>query len=290
MANPASQTAVGPMVIVAVEQYSNQDQRLVQDDLAYHFLPTGVKFIVWLARWRPVREWLITMTEKTAQGIWGSMLCRKRYIDDTIRKTIEGIDTLVILGAGLDTLAYRMADLVKIAIFEVDLPENIAYKRSKLETHYGHVPDTVRLVPIDFEHQDLESVLNDHGHPAGQRIFFVWEGVTQYLTEQAVRQTFDFLAKAATGSRLVFTYVRQDFMDGVNLYEATYIYQRFRVKQKLWRFGMAPEQVAAFLEAYSWREVEQMGSQEFLVRYIRPSGREIPILEVERAVYAEKLP
>jgi len=56
MANPASQTAVGPMVIVAVEQYCSAEQRLVQDDLAYHFLPAGVQFIVRLARWRPARS------------------------------------------------------------------------------------------------------------------------------------------------------------------------------------------------------------------------------------------
>jgi methyltransferase (TIGR00027 family) len=149
------------MVIVAVEQYSYPDRRLLHDKLAYHFLPTGVKFMVRLARWRPVREWLITMTEKTALSIWGSMLCRKRYIDDTIRATIEEIDALVILGAGLDTLAYRMADLGKLTVFEVDLPENIAYKRSRLHALYGHVPDTVRLVPIDFERQDLERVMSD---------------------------------------------------------------------------------------------------------------------------------
>jgi methyltransferase (TIGR00027 family) len=289
MTHPASQTAVGPMVIVAVEQYSNPDRRLFQDGLAYHFLPTGVKFLVRLARWRPVRAWLIAMTEKTARGIWGSMLCRKRYIDDTIRTMIREIDALVILGAGLDTLAYRMESLDKLAVFEVDLPENIAYKRSKLERQYGHVPASVRLIPIDFEHQDLETVLNDHGYRASQRTFFVWEGVTQYLSEHAVRKTFDFLAKVAPGSRLVFTYVHQDFMDGVNLYGAARIYKRFRVKQKLWRFGMVPSQVAAFLEAYHWREVEQMGSQECAARYIATSGREMPISEIERAVYAEKI-
>jgi methyltransferase (TIGR00027 family) len=182
-----------------------------------------------------------------------------------------------------------MAGLGKLTVFEVDLPENIAYKRSRLHALYGHVPDSVRLVPIDFERQDLEKILNEHGYQASQRTFFVWEGVTQYLTEEAVRKTFDFLAKAASGSRLVFTYVRQDFMDGVNLYGATSIYQRFRVKQKLWSFGMVPSQVAAFLEAYDWREVEQIGSQEFAARYIESSGREMPISEVERAVYAEKL-
>jgi methyltransferase (TIGR00027 family) len=288
MTNPASQTAVGPMTIVAVEQYSNQGQRLVQDELAYHFLPTGVKFMVRLAHWRPARELLINLTEKTARGIWGSMLCRKRYIDDTIHEAIGAIDAVVILGAGLDTRAYRMTELTTIPVFEVDLPENITYKRTRLQQLYRQLPAPVQLVPIDFERQDLETVLAEHGYRVDQRTFFVWEAVTQYLTEEAVRKTFDFLAKAASGSRLVFTYIRQDFMDGVNLYGAAITYQRFRVKQQLWHFGMIPEQVAAFLEEYGWQEVEQLGSQECVARYVRPSGREIPVSEMERSVYAEK--
>jgi methyltransferase (TIGR00027 family) len=277
------------MTIVAAEQYSNAGQRLVQDDLAYRFLPGGVQSIARLTRWRWARNLLINLTEKTAHGIWGSVLCRKRYIDDKLHESIGAIDAVVILGAGLDTRAYRMAELRTVPVFEVDLPENIAYKRAKAQQLYGQLPDSVQLVPIDFEHQDLETVLADQGYRGDLRTFFVWEAVTQYLTEEAVRKTFDFLTKAASGSRLVFTYIRQDFMDGVNLYGAAVAYRRFRVKQPLWRFGMIPEEVAAFLDAYGWREVEQMGGQDFAARYIRPSGREMPVSELERSVYAEKL-
>jgi methyltransferase (TIGR00027 family) len=289
MANPASQTAVGPMTIVAAEQHLNETQRLVQDELAYHLLPSSVKPIVRLTRWGPARGLLMNLTEKTAHGIWGSMLCRKRYIDDKLLEAIGAIDAVVILGAGLDTRAYRMAELRTLPVFEVDLPENITYKRARLQKLYGELPASVHLVPIDFERQNLERLLADHGYRVGQRTFFVWEAVTQYLTEDAVRKTFDFLAKAASGSRLAFTYIRQDFMDGINLYGAAVTYQRFRVKQQLWHFGMVPEQVAAFLGAYGWREAEQMGSQEFVARYVRPCGRELPVSEMERSVYAEKL-
>ncbi|CAN5795642.1 hypothetical protein BH10CHL1_BH10CHL1_16170 [soil metagenome] len=87
----------------------------------------------------------------------------------------------------------------------------------------------------------------------------------------------------------MFTYIRQDFINGSNLYNAEKTYERFRVKHALWKFGLVPEQVAAFLEAYGWQEREQMGSQEYTVRYIRPSGRELPVSEMERSVYAEKI-
>jgi methyltransferase (TIGR00027 family) len=289
MGQPAAQTAVGPMVIVAVEQYTPVSQRLIHDDLAYRFLPNGVKGIARLARYRPIRQLLFRATEKTAEGIWGSMLCRKRYGDDCIQATRNTMDALVNLGAGLDTRAYRMASLSALPIFEVDLPENIANKRAKLHELYGEVPSSVRLVPIDFESQDLAAVLAEHGYRTDQRTFFVWEGVTQYLSEAGVRKTFDFLAKTASGSRLVFTYVRQDFIDGVNLYGAARAYRQFRVKQEVWRFGMVPERVGDFLAAYHWREVEQLGSEECVERYIRPSGRDLRVSHVERLVYAERV-
>jgi methyltransferase (TIGR00027 family) len=182
-----------------------------------------------------------------------------------------------------------MASLSALPIFEVDLPENIALKRAKLQELYGEVPGSVCLVPLDFEHQDLAAVLAEHGYRADQRTFFVWEGVTQYLTEAGVRKTFDFLAKAASGSRLVFTYVRQDFIDGVNLYGAERAYRQFRVKQEVWHFGLVPERIGDFLAEYRWREVEQLGSQECVERYIRPAGRDLAVSELERLVYAERL-
>lgn len=72
-------------------------------------------------------------------------------------------------------------------------------------------PGSVTLVPIDFETESLGDVQARHGYRGGQT-FFVWEAVTQYLTEVGVREIFEFLASARPGSRLVFTYLRKDFL------------------------------------------------------------------------------
>ena len=290
VANQAAQTAFGPMSIVAVEQYYPEGQRLVQDELACQFLPLGLKSLVRLTRWPPARKLMFNISEKRAPGVWGGVLCRKRYIDEKVLEAMSaGINAVVILGAGLDTRAYRLAALAAIPVFEVDLPENIEYKRAKLQQLYGRVPAHVTLVPIDFDSQELESVLASQGYKTEQKSFFVWEAVTQYLTEGGVRKTFGFLAKAKAGSRLVFTYVRKNFIDGVARYGSDALYQAFRVKEQLWRFGMEPEQVAAFLGEYAWKELEQMGSQEFIAQYVKPSGRALPVMKIERAVYAEKM-
>ena len=89
------------------------------------------------------------------------------------------------------------------------------------------------------------------------RTLFIWEGVTQYLTEDAVRATLGALQAAPAGSRLVFTYVRRDFIDGVNMYGAAMLYKRFRQRQQVWKFGLNPDEVAGFIAEYGWQLVEQ---------------------------------
>ena len=104
MKNAATQTALGPMIIVAVDQYENPP--LAQDELAYQILPARGKVAVMSAKWLPLRRLLIGATERKIPGLWASMLCRKRYIDEQLQAADPQIDAAVILGAGFDTRAY----------------------------------------------------------------------------------------------------------------------------------------------------------------------------------------
>jgi len=145
------------------------------------------------------------------------------------------------------------------------------------------------LVPIDFECDDLITTLAGHGYRTDARTFFIWEGVTQYLTENAVRATLGALRAAAGGSRLVFTYIRRDFIDGENMYDAGILYKRFRQRQQVWRFGLDPDDVSAFVAEYGWRLVEQAGPDYFLRNYIRPTARNLAASQLEWSAYAHKI-
>lgn len=284
MTGTVTGTAVGPMVIAAVEQHHPARRRLVQDEMAIEVLPAAVRFLAGLARWRVIRDLLVAASEKKAPGIWGGIACCKRYLDEMFAEDLrEGVDAVVVLGAGLDTRAYRLAVPAGIQVFEVDLPGNIEDKRNRIR-----VPDTVTLVPIDFENDDLETVLSGHGYRPDGVTVFVWEGVTQYLTEAGVRKTFDVLAKSGSGSRLLFTFVRKDFLDGGAMYGADALHRQFVEKDRIWRFGLNPDDVGGFLAEYGWCELEQMGSGELTARYVRPSGRAMPVSDLERTVHAEK--
>ena len=290
MPNPASGTAFGPMLAIAAEQYTPPAQRLVQDELAVQFLPPTFKTLARMFRWPPLRKWMFRVSEKRGRGVWGGVLCRKRYIDDKLVEALkEDIQAVVNLGAGFDTRLYRLPGVSAQPVFEIDLPENIAYKKGKLEQVFGQVPAHVQLVPVDFSQQELGDVLSSSGYDNQMTTFFICEAVTQYLPEPAVHKIFEFLSQAQAGSRLAFTYICQDFMDGRAIQGAELLYQEYRLKTQLWQFGFAPEQVAEFLSRYSWMELEQVGSTEYTARYLQPCGRIMPVMEIERAVYATKV-
>jgi methyltransferase (TIGR00027 family) len=286
--NAAAQTAFGPMVLVAVEQGEPPDRRLVNDDLAVQFLPTAIRWLIAAAPPNLLRRLTIAAMEREGPGLWAGLICRKHYIADKVTAALDDIDAVVVLGAGFDTLAYRLARITRIPIFEVDQPVNVARKTAAVKRALGAPPSSVRLVPLDFERDDVLTVLTEHGYRPESRTVFVWEAVTQYLTAQAVNATLTRLRSAAAGSRLVFTYVRRDFIDGINLYGAGPLYRRFVQRQQLWHFGLPPQEVATFLAGHGWRLCEQAGPDLIMQRYIEPTGRHLTTSPIEWTAYAEK--
>ena len=284
--NPVAQTAFGPMVLAAIEHNEPPERRLVDDDLAAAFLPAGLRTFVTAARLRPVRNAVIAASERAGPGLWASIACRKRFVDERLSDPLNEVDAVVILGAGLDTRAYRIARHGTLPVFEVDLQVNIDRKAAVVKKALGAVPASVQLVAVDFEHDDLMSALSEHGYDASHRTLFIWEGVTQYLTPDAVRATFEQLRPAAPGSRLIFTYVRQDFIDGVNLYGAQSLYRRMRQRHQVWQSGFVPEELHESLAGYGWRLFEQAGPGYYRDTYIRPTGRRLTASQIEWTAHA----
>lgn len=275
------------MALVAVEQYFPKPQRVIDDGMAARLLPLGAVVFVRILGLRWMRDWIIGLSEKSNPGIWGGLLCRKRYIDERLVASRNEIEGLVNLGAGFDTRPYRLPTLSGLPVWEVDQCENVEAKEKRLRNALGTIPANVKLVPVDFDRDDLGSILAANGYSTAKRTFFVWEAVTQYLTEQGMRATFAWLANAAPGSRLAFTYVRKDFLQGKTLYGWESGYQRF-VASKIWLFGMNPDDCPGFLKGYGWRIIEDVGYDKLAEKYIVPTGRRLASTPVERMVYAER--
>lgn len=286
MSRKAAQTGPGAMVLVAMEQYFPESVRIATDNLALPILPFGYRAEVRL--FKPFTKAIVRKSELKVPGLWGSIMSRKRYIDERLSEDAGQMEAVVNLGAGFDTRAFRLPAVDRVPTWEVDQPHNIDSKKSRIEKLFQPVPEHVTLVPIDFDSQDLGTVLANHGYTPTTKTFFIWEGVTQYVTEAGIRATFDYLAKAPAGSRLVFTYVPKDFIEGENFYGQEYLYNQMLVKDQIWLFGIEPDGLDQFIGTYGWQVVEHIGYDELVDRYVKPTRRDLRSMAIERVVYAQK--
>ncbi len=132
---------------------------------------------------------------------------RARFAEDALAAAVaRGVRQLVVLGAGLDTYAYRTALGESLRIFEVDHPATQAWKRERLAEAAIPVPNTLTFTPVDLERETLADGLAAAAFDTAQQTFFTWLGVVPYLTEQAVFATLGFIASLPGGSHVVFDY------------------------------------------------------------------------------------
>ena len=287
MTQAAAKTGLGPTIPVAIEQHYPEHTRIISDHLASSMLPLGVSAFVWMMRITPLRNWFVKAIEKKLPGLCAGLLCRKRYIDEKLGALDPEFEALINMGTGFDTCVYRMGSSRNIPTWEIDFAQNIIQKKNRLTKVLGHIPDHIQLIATDFERDELSPVLSTHGYSADLRTFFIWEAVSQFLTPKGMRTTLGFLSKAPAGSRLVFTYIRKDFLSGDNMYgqEKTY---RLAVEKGYWTFGLHPDEVSDFLVPYGWKIVEHLGYDELAETYLEPTGRKLSVLPIERLVLAGK--
>jgi len=285
-----SSTGYGPAVMRAMENLLPEDKRLFEDPYSEKLLSPFYKLFVIIMRPPKIWNFLMNMREKWTPGVVGGILCRTRYIDDVLNNAIkEGVETVVNLGAGMDTRAFRIPGIENIQYFELDLPEVLKVKRAYTTKKIGELPSNVSLVPIDFNTQDLGEELKKAGYALSSETFFIWEGVTQYISKEAVDNTLKYVAQAYTGSRIVFTYVLESFINGsytpngLNTLYKTLLNK----KNPLWFCGFDPAEMSEYLSQYSLSLIEDVGHEEFLERYIKPKGRDLTVMEIERTVLAE---
>ena len=285
-----SSTAYGAAFLRAAENLLPQDKRLFEDPYSEKILPPLYKFFVILMHPPKIWNFLMNMREKSSPGVIGGILCRTRYIDDVLNNAIkEGVGTVVNLGAGMDTRAFRIPGIENIQYFELDFPELQKVKRAYIDKKIGELPSNVSLVPIDFNSQELGEELKKAGYTLSSKTLFIWEGVTQYISKEAIDNTLKYVAQAAAGSRIVFTYVLKSFINGSYIPDGLNSLYKLTLKKKnpLWFCGFEPAEMHEYLSEYSLYLIEDVGHEEYLERYIKPKGRDLTVMEIERTVLAE---
>ncbi|MBZ5677324.1 MAG: SAM-dependent methyltransferase [Acidobacteriia bacterium] len=212
------------------------------------------------------------------------MIIRTRFIEERLEQAIrDGVSQLVILGAGFDTRAYRLVELLKAArVFEVDQSSTQEYKKRRVREAGIEVPPNLTYVAIDFRHDKLGDVLAAAGYDSSQKTFFIWEGVTMYLPEAAVEETLRWVAAQAPGSTIIFDFVGAvliQFMataDLSKLPEAVQkAFERFRglTSGEPWIFGLPDTKEREFLAkvGLELHALLPIGGEESMKRFLTRS-------------------
>lgn len=278
-------TALGAAICRLIEQYQPKETRLFNDPLVKDLVGAPIRVLMQFAS---MRNLTMQQMDAITPGIYGVQISRTRFIDDAVQDALSrGIGQVVILGAGLDTRPYRLAGMERVKVFEVDLPSVQEEKKKKLQRRFGHLPEHVTFLLIDFDTQSLQAVFTGTAFDPASPAVFVWEGVTQYLSEEAVRQTLAFVGTSAPRSILVFTYVLKSLIERRSgIPGADKMMDRVAKQGSPWLFGLEPESLASFLEPFHLRLLADVGSTDYQANYFKPMKRELVVSEMERIAQA----
>jgi methyltransferase (TIGR00027 family) len=279
-------TAEGAAFCRACEQYLPEDERLFIDPLVYSLMSSLYQ---WMLRSPRMRQFVINSTEKSVKGLYGEQVLRTCYIDDTLVAALKlGIRQVVILGAGIDTRAYRLPGMDQAQIFEVDMPQVQTAKKARLEKVLGSLPGNIHFIPIDFNEQSIKDVLTGSGFNPSQPAVFIWEAVTQYLKTEAVEQTLTFVGECASGSRIIFTYVLKWIIEHPERDpDAVALMKLSKMKMAPFIFGLDPDAMPEYLRRFHMKVIEDAGKETYEERYLKPKNRMMDVTTGERICTAE---
>jgi methyltransferase (TIGR00027 family) len=269
----ASRTAEFMAVFRASENAKAPNSRAFADPLAAALLPGELRLAARLFGLRPAAALLNAYIDRRWPGARTSGIARTKLIDDWIAQAACGIDQVVLLGAGFDTRAWRLDALASARIFEVDHPNTASVKQERLRSAQADLKK-VTFVKVDFETDDFDQLLRAAGFDAARPAIVVWEGVSQYLSGEAVCGVMRWVGRLAPGSRFIFTYVHEGVLNGsVAFVGADKVIAKVDGSGEPWRFGLLPEELPAFLRERGLSLLSDLGADEYRAQVMGGESR-----------------
>ncbi len=283
----SSTSAAGIAALRAYESERPESERICYDPYAKRFIsPWMYHFVNFFMKlgWDKIK----------GPDVMGYLVVRCRYMDDYLVSCIEdGIQQLVILGAGYDSRAYRFGQLKgRVKVFEVDLPGTQEIKRKKLIKVFGGIPDGVVLVPVDFNTQKLDERLKESGYDESLKTLFIMEGVVFYLTSEAVDGTLAVIAgHSGPGSSVIFDYTDKAVVDGT--YKRSEIssmrrYKAFSGEEIV--YGIDHNTIGEFLERRGFENVVNVTGDDLHAMYFKGVNAKRPVAPIYSIVHAKVKP
>lgn len=261
-----SRTALGVAIRRAVHQLLDQPP-VLDDPIAIPIL--GEHFL-----FEPDKQ-----AHPYARSFRAYMAARNRLAEDQLAKALaNGVTQYVLLGAGLDTFAYRNP-WPKLHVFEVDHPATQLWKRSLLRDANISEPNALTYVPLNFEHHTLREGLMEAGFDFTRPAFFAWLGVVPYLTLKAFRGTLDLATAMPASSGIIFDYALSDEeLSPRRRQHRSALAARVAAVGEPFQLFFRMVQLENELKSAGFASIEQVDSDEMNARYFtgRSDGLALP--------------
>jgi methyltransferase (TIGR00027 family) len=253
----ASKTALRVAIRRAAHQLMEQP-RILDDPIAVPLLGPGF-----------ARD-MERASHTVARDFRAFMAARSRHAEDRLAEAVaKGVAQYVILGAGLDTFAYRNP-FPALRVFEVDFPATQAWKREMLAEAGIVLPGNLAFVPLDFEHKALAEGLAEAGFDAGSATFFGWLGVVPYLTLAAFRATLNAIAQLPAGSAVSFDYaLAPETLSPVGRKAFDALAGRVAAAGEPFQLFFTPQTMEAELRRAGFHRIEQLDSDRLNEIYFK---------------------
>lgn len=210
-----------------------------------------------------------------SRGLRAFVAARSRFAEEHLAAAVaQDVRQYVVLGAGLDTFAYRNPH-PDLRVFEVDFPDTQAWKRARLEHGGIAIPPSMRFAAVDFERHSLGDGLKEAGFDRSRPAFFSWLGVVPYLTRPAAFGTLAFIAALPKGSGVAFDYSIPREMMGERERDAfDLLASRVARAGEPFRLFFDPAQLASELRSLGFTAIEDLDIGAIRARWFGASGEE----------------
>jgi methyltransferase (TIGR00027 family) len=217
------------------------------------------------------------------------LAARSRYAEDQLALAVtRGVSQYVVLGAGLDTFAYRNPYPVgTLHVFEVDHPATQGWKHERLEEAGLVRRSDLTFAPINFEKQSLADGLRAAGFDEKQPAFFSWLGVTPYLTRDTLMTTLGFVASMPRKSGVVFDYaIAPSLLTPTQRAVFGALSERVAASGEPFQTSFDPRELENYLRAIGFKDVENKGREEINGMYFSDRSDGLQVGGLAQLIYA----
>jgi len=247
------------------------EEKFGPDYLAEYFLPPHFRFFL---KFKKIQANTKEKLGEALPGLTEYMIARTAYFDGLFVDALnKGFSQIVLMGAGYDTRAYRLAKLNKgTKIFELDIAPTQNQKKIYLKKARIEIPKNVKLVPIDFNNEPMKDVLENAGFKGQEKTLFIWEGVTYYLNAESVDATLIFVSGSShSESMIAFDYTvslsEENMADYYGAKEFAQTMRERHAAEEL-TFSIQEGEIESFLEGRDLKMINHLGNQEIENKFL----------------------